>query len=106
MEENDPLLFIERCRFIAKARGTKKTADRFTYLNFNCGAKIQPGDTVYEYEDDVIHIHASHRTPALLIERKENRNPTTMVMEDGDLIRHHGEWTYMKEHVTRLCRSI
>jgi hypothetical protein len=56
------------------------------------------------YEDEVVQIKAHGEE--LQITRLANNNPTTVVWEDGELIRHHGEHCHLTEHLEGLVEHL
>lgn len=73
---------------------------------------------VDRYEDEWVAIRRNYNGLALEITRQEQdvedgahrshlrvSNPTTMVVERGEIIRHHGEHCYVVWHMKRLAES-
>lgn len=85
----------------------------FVELAYEILGKFQ----VSRYEDDLLEIRANYNGLDLEITRKAQdvdasdprvghlrvSNPTTMVM-DGDIIRHHGEYTYLVPRMKELVK--
>jgi len=40
------------------------------------------------------------------IKRKENQNPVLMINEDGSLLRYHGEFSLVREHLRQLVGRV
>jgi len=54
-----------------------------------------------EYKDRVIHIRKQGQSGGLELIRVENRNPVLIWTAQGELIRTHGEFRFVKDHILR-----
>lgn len=93
----DRLEFIQKCREILEVKGTSDE-DGFA-ININ-------GTGIRQFEDDEIKITGSLNDQQLEVERKENMNPVVMVVSDGEVIRVHGEYIKLTDHVDQLYQEI
>lgn len=57
------------------------------------------------YEDDTIEIQVADNHLGSEVWRQENRNPVVCRREDGEIIRTHGEWIFISEHLRQLIES-
>lgn len=57
------------------------------------------------YKDDQIEILTDYNGLDLQVTWVVNNNPTTMVMK-GDVIRHHGEHTFLTKHLNHLVETL
>lgn len=74
------------------------------------------GKPSMQFEDEFIVIVSNHNGVGLEIERKaqpqsEQRhlhvsNPVTMVTQDGEIIRHHGEHAHITRHLLSLAAEL
>lgn len=83
-------------------------------------AKGTPIETVFQnghvYEDDIVIIRSNYNGLGLEIERKAQNdpdnphlkvsNPVTMVDPKGVIIRHHGEYIYLTDHLKALAEAV
>jgi len=88
MDNNDHVIFREKCQKILDVLGTPS----------NMGRK---------YEDEKVTISSGQWAQGLSLEVTimpkahpyNLHNPCVMVTENGECIRHQGEWTYIEEHI-------
>lgn len=60
---------------------------------------------VFFYEDDVISVSSHRYGKEMEIERKENKNPVVMTREDGSILRYHGEFRFIRDHLEKLTQT-
>ncbi len=97
LEQETPLQIFLICASIAQIRGNEVPGA------YACGRYLDmPCDT---YEDEVIKITISHSLACGEVVRKENENPVMVMMED-DLIRVHGEYNLLLNHIHEMASLI
>jgi len=57
---------------------------------------------VYFYGDGTVGISCHRHGLEMEIRRKENDNPVIMVNEDGSILRYHGEFSHVRDHLSNL----
>ena len=63
------------------------------------------GEPVWAYEDEVVSIEKSRRSPMMEIEIRANGNPAVMIDNEGRCIRMHGETRTILAHLAKLVEG-
>ena len=94
--------FIERCRKICAEQGSLQPSVICGFL----------GREAWVWADSELEIMCDPNSPMMEIRvlpalHPQNiENPVVMVMENGEIIRYHGEWVYARIKVDRLYRAL
>jgi hypothetical protein len=85
--------FIANSRRVLEAKGTRSDW-------VSCCCETMAGA---KYEDEEVCITGGFgENQALEVLRKANRNPVLYVLRDGEILRTHGEYRYIDEHIASL----
>lgn len=111
--------FNEQCRRVAIEHGTALEGTVAPKICHAAGMAQGPKRTfptghAFVYDDEWMTIVASVQSPALVVTRKDltsffpdhphlrPHNPMIYVQDDGSLLRTHGEWYHLREHVIEI----
>jgi hypothetical protein len=88
--------FITNSRRVLEAKGTKSDW-------VHCLCEVMAGA---KYEDEEVCITGGlGGNQALEVRRKANRNPVLYVLRTGEILRTHGEYRYIDEHIASLLEA-
>lgn len=93
--------FTAMCEFVLRHRGVVSSP------KFICGV-LDRHDTPLVYKDAVIEIAHTSKAPnkGMEVIRVETQNPIVMRLDDGSILRTHGELDLCFEHVQKLVLEI
>ncbi len=96
--------FLYRCeRIVDVLGGTNEREVR----REKTGCTIPQKDAnVRVYLDEEIRIVQSHDSEAFVVTRVENENPVLVRNKEGSILRDHGEWALLADHVDKLYATL
>jgi hypothetical protein len=95
--------FIVAARVVAELLGT--SADGWGQAC--CSTGLDCFRVRYEYKDEHVRIDAARETLAIHIEMlSPHNNPVIAIYDGGRVVRAHGEWRMIREHVMGLARKV